>query len=254
MLQTNNKVSSSVLLKWIKKSFFVFAIFVSISSKAQYDTIYVNGVPKITKKKVAMESVSPLKKDDYLLSASYGVPFSPLWEASFFGLDYLGTGINSSKSTSNLNHICLNADYQVSDDISVGLEFTYAAINIQYTKRYGIGTSGGSTSGYVDSSFSARFSKTRFLVKMGYHFNISERFDLYTTAGFGFKQFNYVSKDYNLSSTDYLSRILPLAVRASVGGRFFFNPDLALQVEGGIGGPLMQIGLCYKMHSASNWK
>ncbi len=249
MLHSTNKIVNYSLSKCISKILFLFSFFIALSSQAQYDTVYVNGVPKITKKKTPQELIgaSPLKKDDYVLGISYGLPFSPLWESSLFGLNYLGS-TSSSRSVSNLNHICGNADYQLSDEFSVGLELTYAAINIEYTKSYSVYNPGTGTNSVHDSSFSARFSKLRFLVKMGYHFNISEKFDLYTTGGFGYKQFNYVSKDAHLSSTDFMNQVLPLAIRASVGGRFFFNPDLALQVEGGIGGPLMQIGLCYKMH------
>ena len=82
---------------------------------------------------------------------------------------------------------------------------------------------------------------------MGYHFNISERFDAYGTMGFGLKLFSYSSRDSYASSN--VSNIgFPLAIRLSLGGRFFLTDNIAIHVEGGIGGPMMQVGLTKKMH------
>lgn len=216
-------------------------------SSSQTDTIWVNGVPKIKKRGASDEfGPSPVKKDDYLFEASYGYPFVPLREANAFGVDYL-TNTTVYKITKNTNHICLRLDYQLNEEISVGLEFTYANTEFLYKRTYTPLLTNTNTP-TTDSSFNAQVTKIRFLAKMGYHFNISERFDAYGTAGFGYKQFTYSSRDSYLTSQNVLNDILPVAVRLSIGGRFFLTNTFAIHVEGGVGGPMMQIGATYKMH------
>ncbi|MGZ3899611.1 MAG: outer membrane beta-barrel protein [Bacteroidia bacterium] len=231
------------------KLFFIVTFFLAFQNQAsaQNDTIWVNGVPKIKKRQPAEEmNPSPVKKDDYLFEASYGYPFVPLREANAFGVNYL-TNTSVYKIVKNTNHICLRLDYQLNDEFSVGLEFTYANTEFLYKRSYPPLITGSNTA-VTDSSFNAQVTKIRFLAKMGYHFNISERFDAYGTAGFGYKQFTYSSRDSYLTSQNVLNDILPVAVRLSIGGRFFLTNTFAIHVEGGVGGPMMQIGASYKMH------
>ncbi|MDX2174713.1 MAG: outer membrane beta-barrel protein [Bacteroidota bacterium] len=225
-----------------------FFVFLSILKLYSQDTIFVNGVPKINKVKKGLsgsENLSPLKKDDYLFELSYGYPFVPLREASFFGLD-LFSNTKLKKTESNINHICARTEYQLNEEFSVGLEFTYAETKFNYTRSYYNSTY--TNTSITDSTFTAKASKIRFLAKMGYHFNISEKFDAYGTAGFGFKSFKYETRDAVLLSTNFVNDVIPIAVRLSVGGRFFLKENIAIHVEGGIGGPMMQMGLTYKMH------
>jgi len=212
---------------------------------SQNDTIYVNGVPKITKRNSvgSLEPQSPLKKDDYLYEISFGVPFNPTQEASLFGIGAIGNTSNIVNKK-NLHHICANADYQLNEEYSVGLELTYAQSQFTYKRQYF--TAG--TAGVKDSTYTMKASKIRFLAKMSYHFNISEKFDAFLIGGFGYKQFKYSTNDSYFNSLNLSGDVLPLAIRMGIGGRFFISKDVAIHAEGGVGGPLMQIGLSYKMH------
>jgi opacity protein-like surface antigen len=231
----------------MKKTLFVFVLLVACAQSvfSQYDTVWVNGVPTVNRKKGNDESdSSPLKKDDYLLEVSYGYPFTPVREAAFFGLNIF-TNTKGKGTSKNLNHICLRADYQLNTDFSVGLELTYASQTFEYYRTYTSYVSNVPVS--HDSLFSAKASKIRFLAKLGYHLNISERFDAYGTAGFGFKQFNYSTNDSYLTTANLINEISPVAIRGSIGGRFFVSENFAIHVEAGIGGPIMQFGLTYKI-------
>lgn len=231
----------------MKKIILLFVTILLINEKfhAQHDTVWVNGVPKISKRKRPEElNPSPLKKDDYLFEVAYGYPFMPLNDNYFY------TGNSSTKTTKivkNTNYLCLRSDYQLNDEYSVGLELTYAQATYEYKRSYPAAYNGSTTITYKDSTFEAKASKLRFMVKMAYHFNISEKLDLYGTAGFGFKQFTVSTRDSYYSSTDNNTTI-PVAIRLSVGGRFFLTDNWAICAEGGLGGPLMQIGLSLKMH------
>ncbi|MFO0355582.1 MAG: outer membrane beta-barrel protein [Sphingobacteriaceae bacterium] len=214
---------------------------------SQNDTVWVNGVPKVNHRKVGSEvnsSASPLVKDDYLFEVAYGYPFMPIREEAYFGLN---SNIRTAKMIKNSNYLCLRSDYQLNEEYSVGLEFTYAQATYEYYRSYSSAFTGTSTITYKDSLFTAKATKIRFLVKMAYHFNISEKLDIYGTGGFGFKQFNLSTRDHYYTSTTN-NDIIPVAVRLSVGGRFFLTDNWAICAEGGIGGPLMQIGLSLKMH------
>ena len=227
---------------------FVLGLCMSNHLMAQTDTIWVNGVPKLNKKKnINIEELnpSPLKKDDYLFEVSYGYPFMPLKESNFFGLGNLSSA-NLIRTIKNSNHICLATDYQLNDEFSVGLELTYASADFEYNRSYTLGTS--TIPNRKDTIYAAHAKKIRFLAKISYHLNISERFDAFGTAGFGVKQFVYTTKDSQINNADVSNSIFPVAIRVAIGGRFFLKPNLAIHIEGGLGGPLMQIGLSYKMH------
>lgn len=232
----------------------LFLVCIALSSSdafSQYDTVYVNGVPTVNRKKTKVNDEaeeSPLIKDDYLLEFSYGYPFVPLREAQAFGID-LFSNTSSHQVIKNTNHICLRTGYQLGSEYSVGLELTYAQQSFEYIRKYT--NYSGSTPVTTDSLFKASATKIRFLAKLEYHFCISERFDLYTTAGFGFKQFKYSTADYTLKTSNLANEISPVATRVSIGGRFFINRNFAVHVEGGFGGPMMQVGLTYKLHSYS---
>ena len=211
------------------------------------DTVYINGKPKIYKNGInTTDDLSPLVKDDYLVEFSYGYPFVPMREASFFGLDIFSQTANK-RTITNTNHLCFRADYQLNNVYSVGLELTYATQTIEYLRKYYSPIN--PTLPATDTLYQATVTKLRFLTKFGYHFNISERFDAFGTAGFGYKQFNYTTRDTYLTSNNVINDILPLAIRISVGGRFFISKNFAVHVEGGLGGPMMQVGFSYKMHS-----
>lgn len=190
---------------------------------------------------------SPLVKDDYLVEISYGVPYAPLREANFFGISELSQASNS-KTAKTTNHICGNVDYFLGGEYSVGLELTYASTEFSYQRNVAVNPRSIPIV-YHDSTFSAKASKLRVIAKMSYHLNISERFDAFITGGFGYKSFTYQTNDGVLSTSSFANQIYPIAVRLSVGGRFFINNKTAVHVEGGLGGPMMQIGLSFKMHS-----
>ena len=224
-------------------------LFVLCPEYFSQDTVFVNGKPKVLKKGSGFggfDAESPLKKDDYLLEFSYGYPFVPIREASFFGLDVFSQTANR-RTIKNTNHLCFRASYQLNDVYDFGLELTYAAQTIEYVRKFY--SQNNPMLPPTDTMYQATVSKLRFLAKFGYHFNISDRFDAFGSAGFGFKQFNYSTRDSTLTTGSVMNDILPVAVRISLGGRFFISKELAVHVEGGLGGPIMQVGLTYKMHS-----
>lgn len=233
----------------MKKSLFTLVTLLTflLNSYSQFDTVYVNGVPTISRKgkPISELGLSPLVKDDYVLDLSYGVPFMPVKEADVFGLN-LFENTTSGRIVGGFDHICAGIDYLFNSEYGVGLELTYATIQYQYVRTLAIRS--GTNITVRDSSFKTTASKVRFLAKVSYHYNISEKFDAFTTAGFGYKQFKYGTKDSYLTTGDVLTRILPVAIRLSLGGRFFISKQLAIHVEGEVGGPIMQAGISYKMH------
>lgn len=247
MTTTKNILLSAL----VSMSFFCSAQYDSLSNtNAVQDPIYtVNQKPVYNRSYNNDPTLgpSPLVKDDYLIEISYGVPFVPLREANFFGIGEL-SDVTGSKTNKTTNHFCANADYVLGGEYSVGLELTYASTEFSYHRNVAVNP-GGIPIVYHDSVFNAKASKVRVIAKMSYHFNLSERFDAYVTGGFGYKSFTYQTNDKVFSTSSFVNQIYPIAVRLSVGGRFFVNNKTAVHVEGGLGGPMMQIGLSFKLHS-----
>lgn len=141
-------------------------------------------------------------------------------------------------------HICVKVEKVVTNQLSLGIEYTYA----DYYTNFKDG---------LNTNFSEKSNKQRFLCKINYHvdlqtmFNVenSESLDPYITLGFGYRMNRYSNSETGKSIADYdnFTQSLPIALRGAAGLRYFITSSMAFNAEIGIGGPLVLFGLSYKI-------
>jgi outer membrane protein W len=76
------------------------------------------------------------------------------------------------------------------------------------------------------------------MVSMNYHFLDNDKIDAYTNLGVGFKNrsYKYESTDPTAVNDDLgVGTLLPLALRAGVGMRYFFTDNIGLNLNVGLG-------------------
>ena len=91
------------------------------------------------------------------------------------------------------------------------------------------------------------FTTVRAIFRATYHFIESEDFDVYAFGGAGYK-----FDEYKVSSSDKyefqknISKTSHVALKAGIGGRFFFTNNFGFNIEAAIGNPYISAGVSYK--------
>lgn len=175
----------------------------------------------------ALTSGLCINRYDIIIDGFYGYPY-------LFGMivekvlaDSLGiTGAR------NYNHFGGKVEYMFRDHIGLGLEYTYALLAIDYqgknAKYYTIGV-----------------SRQRTLAKFNYHFATTQKWDPYLTGGVGYSNTQVYTNEPGIKS-ETVNKI-PISSRIGIGFRYFIRQKFGINMEIGLGGPLMQVGLSFKL-------
>jgi opacity protein-like surface antigen len=187
------------------------------------------------------ESDKCVGEGTFIADAYYGYPFL----AGNFIKDYYTnsySGAPSNEKVVNYNHVGGKFEYMINDMVGMGVDYTYAKAIYTYTDSYYTSASGLSYGKFTES-----VTKQRFLLRVNIHFATSRELDPYATAGFGYKQ--TVSKTDNIYNNQLdwgIFNALPVAFRVGAGLRWFFTDNIGVCIEAGVGGPVIQGGLCAK--------
>ncbi|MES2395452.1 MAG: outer membrane beta-barrel protein [Bacteroidota bacterium] len=157
-----------------------------------------------------------------IIDAFYGYPY-------FNGAVLKALFSNTVGNVRNTNHLGAKVEYMVTDEIGLGVEFTYAHASISYRDSL-----------YRTST--AEISKLRVLAKMNFHFATDANIDPYLTVGAGIKQ----NKFEGFNGVEWTGNLYPVAARIGVGLRYFFTDVVGVNAEVGLGGPLMQGGVSFR--------
>jgi hypothetical protein len=167
--------------------------------------------------------------------AGYGTAFNALFKSAYEGTD------SDSKLTA-LDAIGVRGEYLVSDKFGVGIDATYSSIKIvdPYTSLSYTYDQNGMITSTTETKYEQTFSSKKIgvMVSMNYHFLENDKIDAYTNLGVGFKNrsYSYESTDPNGVNDDLgVGTVLPLALRAGVGMRYFFTDNIGINMNIGLG-------------------
>ena len=178
------------------------------------------------------ESTKCISQGKFIVDVYYGYPY------------VMGELLKNSISTlvtdakiNNRNHLGAKFEYMANDMVGMGIDYTYATITSNFVET-------GHTEGHHKSQES--LTKQRFLLRINVHFATTENLDPYTITGFGYKQTTWKS-DYDSDIRIPFLNTAPLAFRFGAGLRWFFTDNVGINVEAGIGGPIIQGGISVKL-------
>lgn len=143
-------------------------------------------------------------------------------------------------SSSFIGPVGLKGEYMFSDKMSIGAEFNYTAMSWQYDE--------------VDSASSTVYHYTldrnivRFMPRLNIHFGGSENFDGYFGISAGYRNATYKLTSNNPNQKDdSVDGLIPIAMRFSLGGRYYFTENIGLLMEIGVGGgTIFHTGFSFK--------
>lgn len=140
------------------------------------------------------------------------------------------------------------------DNIGIGGNVFYNRLIIDYTNQQ---TTNSAETNYTtittSENLTKRMDRIRIQAFLNYHFDIYSPFiDLYWSIGTGYnsKKFTYTSGNIQFDDTQDNSRplvIFPISLRTSFGFRYFPIQNLGINCELGIGGPLLSVGIAYRL-------
>ena len=220
----------------------LFILTASINSMQAQD----NEKPVETKKN-EKESENCVTKGKFIIDAYYGFPYvAGSYVKSVFTSNNGTNNNNSVESVTNWNHIGGKFEYMVTDGIGIGLEYSYAAVDVKYTEDKFANQSTIQTYHYT-----ATLYKQRILARVNFHFGTSKKIDPYATVGVGYKVSLLKSNnpDDQKSIADFnnnFSNLVPISYRLGIGMRYFFSENIGISAEVGIGGAIVQGGICGK--------
>jgi hypothetical protein len=141
----------------------------------------------------------------------------------------------------------MSASYLVTDNLAVGGEVSYASARIQWKEHetLQVADSAGIPRTY---HFVLQAQRIRILIKLNYHFAITQHSDWYLDMGLGYNHtpIKLVTDapfhDHDISSLCFL----PLSAQTNLGFSYYFTKNIGVNAQVGIGGPLVAVGVTAK--------
>ena len=139
--------------------------------------------------------------------------------------------------------------YMFSDAFSIGIDLMYNTLNEKYRTSQDVYMNNAWT--IINKSMLVSTQRLRIHVRMNFHFSaFSDMSDSYLGVGFGTNnKWKKISQNGNviekISGSEAV--IFPFSLRLCYGYRYFFNYNWGINGEVGLGGPLLSVGLSYKI-------
>jgi opacity protein-like surface antigen len=167
--------------------------------------------------------------------AGYGTAFNALFRTAY-------QGANSDSKLSAIDAIGVRGEYLLSDKFGIGLDLTFSSIKLvdPYTTTVNTYDQNGLVNGSTVQSFEQTYSSKKIggMISMNYHFLDNDKFDAYTNFGVGYKNrsYKYESTDPTATTQELgVGTLIPIALRAGVGVRYFFTDNIGLNMNIGLG-------------------
>lgn len=182
-------------------------------------------------------SVAQVEQGSIIIDPYYGYPNfgKGIAEGLVTGSEIQATGIGP---------LGLRAEYMLADNFGMGIDFIYNSAGAAGT--YSVLDSTGASNTYTDEVLMQRI---RVLLRLNYHFVQTDALDAYVGGGAGYNQriWSYKSDDPNyIQPENTTGSLLPVALRLAVGMRYYFHPNIGINAELGLGGPVLSAGLSFK--------
>lgn len=171
-----------------------------------------------------------------------------------FGKSFLQAVEDANPNAQNFNiggigPAGLRAEYMVSDRIGLGFDIIYNSNSSSFTVTDTVGTDGSGDPVTETNDWDYKMQRVRAQVRFNYHFDISNpNFDSYIGLGAGtnnrFRTTHKNGQEEEGELDDFT--LLPFSMRICAGARYYFTDNLGLNMEIGLGGPVISGGVSVK--------
>ena len=173
--------------------------------------------------------------------------FDPYYGFPNFGKVFVNDIDNASSdvSTIGIGPMGIRAEYMLADKFGVGIDFIYNSINGTYQ------IDSLNFDGSIFQSYDTKLAMQRYRVqvRMNYHFVTNDRLDAYVGFGVGTNTRRFVYSTDKPNAEEYSSSgsLIPVSARIALGMRYYFNNNIGINSELGIGGPMLSVGVSVRL-------
>jgi hypothetical protein len=170
-----------------------------------------------------------------VVSGGYGAP----WLSASVFSNYSS---NTDYAIKSIGPVYMKLEYGVTNWVGIGFNWAYANADINYTVADG---------NYIDKH-TVSFATMSFLGRVNFHFlPDNEKIDLYGGLGMGYRSGGWAYKSVSTNpnyvpSNGTTPTIVPIGFEITLGGRYYFTPNIGMYAEIGLAKSPFQIGLCAK--------
>ena len=168
-----------------------------------------------------------------LIDTYYGFPnlYTTIFKAAYSNY--------TDASVSGLGPLGVRGEYLFTDKIGLGLDLCYSSMSLSYNDNTVIPT----------TTYKASTKKIGAMVTFNYHFANHDNFDAYFITGVGVNNRSFSYSDPSMGTVSSTgTNAIPVAARVGVGMRYFFTPNIGLNLGLGLGqGSLINGGLSFKI-------
>ena len=190
------------------------------------------------------ESVRVVRKGNFILDPYYGAP--NFGKSLVKNITFNNQNINTT-GTGGIGPAGLRAEYMLADKFGLGVDVIFNSTKLGLTYD----------SLNPDNSLFRRYEgelamkRVRVQLRFNYHFVSTNKLDAYVGIGAGSNTRIWSVKNtdpnYQFEKGKISGTLLPFSMRAAVGLRYYFIPNLGINAEIGIGGPLVSAGISFKI-------
>ena len=190
-----------------------------------------------------------LMQGNFVVDTYYGFPnFGRSFSQS---VEDANTGGNNFKA-GGIGPAGLRLEYMIADRVGIGADVIYNSNIIKFSAVDSTYNGTTDTWSTQTNEYEYIMQRVRAQVRLNYHFDIaSPDFDSYIGVGAGtnnrFRK--TLENGVDISENDGLDNftLLPFSMRIALGARYYFSQNIGVNMEIGLGGPVISAGLSVKL-------
>lgn len=185
-----------------------------------------------------------VEKGTIIIDPYVGAPTMNMWWAMFYDIE-TGNPVSVVGPPISFGG---RFEYMLADNFGAKLDVNYRISGLRYNEeRYMSNSNSWQIGEYRYTS-----NVLRVMIGFNYHFVQTEALDVYTGFSAGYKDKTRAASWNGISESpgdiELLFPELPIGLRFSIGGRYYFHPNVGVNFEFGIlGGSPVQAGLAVKI-------
>lgn len=188
------------------------------------------------------------REGNFIIDPYYG---GPNFGKAFLNLVEDNANNASNVETGGIGPAGLRLEYMIGSQIGLGVDVIYNSNNITYTETDSIYNSNENEYQVQTDEYEQNMRRLRVHVRFNYHFDITNP-DLDGYAGIGAgtnNRFRSAFRNGDEIDDPMLNdnTLIPVSARICAGMRYYFTENLGLNLELGLGGPVISGGLSLKL-------
>ena len=199
--------------------------------------------------KAAMDREKYESKFECFIDMYYGYPFSQSVETANTFEEVTTSGY--SFKAGGIGPAGLRFEYMIADKVGIGADVIYNSNIIKFSAEGSTYNATTDTWSTQTNEYEYIMQRVRAQVRLNYHFDIaSPNFDPYIGVGAGTNnRFQKILENgVDITENYFVANftLLP-SMRFALGARYYFSQNVGLNMEIGLGGPVISAGLSIKL-------